>query len=75
MQFLSVQMVFLVYHSDMHLSCLIFVSLHFHYIRCWVHFSVNFCFLEATECVVVKSQLNFRAGKVELLALLFTQIV
>ena len=32
-----------------------------------MHFSVNFCFLEATERVVIKSQLNFRAGKVELL--------
>jgi len=40
--------------------------LHFHYIRHWVHFSVNFCFSEAADGVVVKSQLNFQAGKVEL---------
>ncbi|WP_207722352.1 hypothetical protein, partial [Acetobacterium fimetarium] len=32
----------------------------------WVHFSVNFCFSEAADGVVVKSQLNFQAGKVEI---------
>lgn len=40
-------------------------GLQLHQIKCWVHFSVNFCFLDATECVVLMSQLNFRAGIVE----------
>lgn len=30
-----------------------------------MHFSVNFCLSEAPACVVLMSQLNFQAGKVE----------